>query len=127
MLRANAKISSTSVKPRVTRLSLFLRPPFRRAAGPLFLAARTVCLLGANRDQRLQLEEALFADPFHIHQLFDLLERTVLLAVIHNPLSGAGADARQCLQLSARGGIEVHGVGGSRLCSRGTSGLRRLW
>src|SRR5262245_56075778 len=80
-LRAIASMSSISVKP------------------DILLGAGTVSLVSSNGDERLQLEKALFADPFHVHQLFDLLERAVFLPILDDPLGRAGADARQCLQL----------------------------
>src|SRR4029079_7494052 len=58
--------------------SIRLKPLFGRRTGSLGL-------LG-DRQHRLQLEEALFADPFDVHQVFHLLEVPVLLPVLDDAL-----------------------------------------
>src|SRR5262245_30707440 len=110
---AIARRSSISVKP--------------GAKTGLLLRACTVSLISSNGDERLQLEKALFTDPFHVHQLFDLLERAVFLSVVDDPLGGAGADAGQGLQLCDGCGVEVDGTRGSclGLCRPGS--LCGLW
>src|SRR5215470_7176694 len=51
------------------------------------------------RNLRLELQEVLLADATDVHQLFDLLERAVLLPVLHDARSGLGADARQPFEI----------------------------
>src|SRR5262245_14125338 len=63
--------------------------------------------LGGDRELRLELQEAFLADPLDVHQLFDLLERSFLLAVIDDAGGGLGADARKDFEFSDRRGVQV--------------------
>src|SRR5712671_6070526 len=57
--------------------------------------------LGAGgRDLRLQLQEVFLPDAADVHQLLDLLERPVLLAVLDDTGGRFGADARQRFELA---------------------------
>src|SRR3954471_14691130 len=55
----------------------------------------------------LQELEGLLADPLHQHQVLRLLERTVLLAVVDDPLGHAGAHPRQQGELRGVGAVDV--------------------
>jgi hypothetical protein len=54
-----------------------------------------------------QLQKALLADALHVHQLFDLLERAILGAVVHDSRGHLCADAGQLLQLGYRRRVQV--------------------
>src|SRR3954470_4082002 len=81
------------------------------AARPLTTAS--VLLLargvGLRRDGDLgpKLQEALLAHSLHVHQLFDLLERAVLLAVLDDARGGSGADSGELLELGRGRGVQV--------------------
>src|SRR5688572_11685737 len=75
---------------------------------------------GGDGDERLEFQEALLADALDVHQLLDLLEAAVLLAVLEDSLGRGGADAGQRFELRLRGGVQVDGRGRRR------GGLRRL-
>src|SRR5262252_5809097 len=111
------------------------------ASGPAGMAGRALLLLvrpiviGLRRtdgELRLQLQKVLLADTADVHQVLDLLERTVFLAVLDDEGGGAGADAGQRVELGggcsvdvdhrARGGLD-RDAGGWRLCLR----ERRGW
>src|SRR5436190_21997736 len=64
-------------------------------------------LCRGDHDQRLELEKALLADPFDVHQVLDLLEAAVLLAVLDDSCRGGGPDARQRLQLQRGRRVEI--------------------
>src|SRR5262249_56003247 len=83
------------------------RPAVHRAPSPGSLVALPIGLFRSNRHHRLELQEALLADALHVHQLLDLLEGTVLLAVIDDELRGLGADPWQRFQLRRRPRVYV--------------------
>src|SRR5204863_3406921 len=66
-----------------------------RDAGRRSVTGRLVGLRRWNDDERLELEEALFADAFHVHQLLDALEAAGLGPVLDNPLGRLPANAGQ--------------------------------
>src|SRR5438067_2883149 len=71
-----------------------------------------------DRQVRLQLEEVLLSHAAYIHQLLDLLERSVLLPVLDDAFGGLGADAGKRLQLGDRCGVDVDGSGDGGLRRR---------
>src|SRR5215831_6211898 len=77
-----------------------------------------------HRDLGLELEKILFADATYVHQLFDLLERAVLLPVLHDARGSLGADARQRLEIGGRCGVDVDDAGGRRCFGGATRRLR---
>src|SRR5204863_3019956 len=62
------------------------RDPYRLLLGGVFAPG---CRDG---DQRFHLHEALLPDTAHVHQLLDLFEPSVLLAVFHDALGRLRAD-----------------------------------
>src|SRR6188768_3279552 len=82
-----------------------------RPADSSWLRVRRIEALGrlgrADREPSLQLQEVLLADALHVHQVLDFLERTVLLAVLDDPLGHLGADAGKVFEIRSRCGVEV--------------------
>src|SRR5262249_15038821 len=64
-------------------------------------------LLRANGELRLQLQEVLLTEAADVHQLLDLLEGAVLLAVLDDPGGGLRADARERLEVGGTGGVDI--------------------
>src|SRR5262245_18004527 len=91
-IRAVANRVSASANPRSSESTRLLR--FR-----------------VDRDERLELEEALLADPLDVHQLLDLLEPARLLPVLEDALGRGAADAWQRFEIRQRGGVEIDGRG----------------
>src|SRR5690349_6103059 len=75
--------------------------------------------LRGHRDQRLELEEALLADPLDVHQFLDALEAAALGAELEDALGGLAADAGKRLELFDRGGVEIERGSGRRGRGRG--------
>ena len=67
-------------------------------------------------DGQVGLEElkGLLADPLDQHQVLDLLERAVLLAVVDDAVGDAGTDARQEGELRGVGAVDVDHLLGLR-------------
>src|SRR5919197_5508412 len=85
------------------------------------LELRLMIVVGLRRRDRqvaFQLEEVLLADTADVHQLLDLLERSVLLPVLDDPFRGLRADAGKRLQLGDRCRVDVDGSCNGRLCRR---------
>src|SRR3954463_13121231 len=78
-------------------------PP--RPACPLLLSGGL--RLRADGQLGAQLQEALLADALNVHQLLDLLERTLRLPVVENARGSLGADAGELLELRGAGGMNV--------------------
>ena len=53
-----------------------------------------MCPCRRHDDQRLEIEEHLFADAFDVHQVFDLLEAANLLPVLDDARGHGEPDAR---------------------------------
>ncbi len=62
---------------------------------------------GTDGDPVFQLQELLFADAPHIHEIFDPLEGTVFLAKLENALCSRRPNARQFLQVLQRRLVQV--------------------
>ena len=103
--RATTNISSSTENPRVAFAACMCvrLPSSGRQAGratlPSVALRRRVLNLG-NGDLGLQLEEVLLANSSDVHQLLDLLERTILLPVRDDERCGLRTDARQCLEFA---------------------------
>src|SRR5262245_62090481 len=85
-------------------------PGRQERPGPTVSALRWLIVIGlgiADADLILQLEEVLLAHATNVHQLFDLLERSVLLPVLDNERGGFGADTRQAIELGDRRSVDV--------------------
>jgi hypothetical protein len=59
-------------------------------------------------DERLQLEEALFADSSDVHEFFRFLEAAVFLPILDDAFRRCAPDPRQILELFERRRIDVH-------------------
>src|SRR5882672_2466095 len=111
--------SSSSENPRdgISRFHMRGEPGRSTRPGrPLSLL--TIVVIGlrrADRDLRLELQEVFLPDAADVHQLLDLLERSVLLAVLDDPRGGFRADAGQRFEIDRRGRVEVDGGAGGRL------------
>src|SRR5215210_1595491 len=105
MATAMVKSSSVSVNPPSDRESLIVSSParaVRNLPGPSPVrdsARRRRGRSRPDREVRLQFQETLFAEALDVHQLFDLLEAAVLLAVLEDALCRLGADAGQRFEL----------------------------
>src|SRR5262245_33840141 len=100
---AQATTRSTSAKPRVRAFidsPQSLNGPGRGASLP-----RRLLRLRGNDDQRLELEEAFLADALDVHEVLDLLEAAVLLAIVENALRCRPPDAREFFELVERRGV----------------------
>src|SRR5262249_34984413 len=80
-------------------------------------------LRSAKSELSLQLEEVLLAEAAHVHQLFDLLERAVLLSVLDDAGRHLRADAGQRLEFCGRRRVDVHDGGRGRRLRRVAAGL----
>src|SRR5579871_5619266 len=65
-----------------------------------------------DRHERLESQKLLFADAFHLHQVFDFLEAAVLLAVFDDSLRHRRSDPWQLFQVGGRGRVDIHRRGG---------------
>ena len=95
-------------------------PAAGQAPGPLALTAAAI-VIGFRRgdgELRLQLEEVLLPDAADVHQLLDLLERTVLLPVLDDAGGGFRADAGQPFEIGGRGGVEIDDSGDAAAAAR---------
>src|SRR5262245_37275061 len=93
-------------------------PGRQKRPGPTASALRRLIVIGlgiADADLILQLEEVLLAHSTNVHQLFDLLERSVLLPVLDDERGGFGANARQTIELGDRRGVDIHDSSRGRL------------
>src|SRR4030095_7759142 len=114
--------ASTTIKATTNTSSTRVRPE-----SALLLGRAMVGPVAAHGDERLQLQEALFADAPDVHQFFDLLEASVLLAVLDDPLCRRFADAGQRIELRDGRGVQIDGRGerGHGLGGLGFLRLRR--
>src|SRR5262245_31096328 len=104
------KISSTSVYPLHARAGTARLGGRGRAARPAPVSLLRLIVIGfgiANADVILELEEVLLSDAANVHQLFDLLERTVLLPVLHDERGGLCTNAWQTIELGCRCRVDV--------------------
>src|SRR6188474_752803 len=116
-MSATANRSSMNVNPPAARTMT------SRGKGPASEGPARVQHLLPDRELAAELQEALLADALHVHQLLDLLERAVLLAVLDDPRGHLLADAREFLELGGGGRVQVDaghrgpglGAGGGRL------------
>src|SRR6478609_9315246 len=89
-------------------MCLTRRPAGGRAPAPVARGASSVVELDwRHGHQRLELEERLLPDAADVHQILDLLEAAVLLAVLDDPRGRRRTDARQQLELGTRCRIQV--------------------
>src|SRR5215831_1906426 len=124
---AGTAIAATvATTPTVTASSVSEYPDaaFVLATADLFAGRVPFGPGSADRDLRLQLEEVLLADSAHVHQLLDLLERSILLPVLDDARRSLGADSWQRLEISCQRGVEVDDS--RRWLGRGVCRLRRL-
>src|SRR5215831_13234373 len=124
---AGTAIAATvATTPTVTASSVSEYPDaaFVLATADLFAGRVPFGPGSADRDLRLQLEEVLLADTAHIHQLLDLLERSVLLPVLDDARRSLGANTWQRLEIGCRRCVEVDDS--RRRLGGGVCGLRCL-
>src|ERR1044072_854690 len=79
-----------------------------KSAAPLQSRTGRLVLIGLrwNSNERLQLEEALLANAFDVHQLLDPFEAAALRPIFDNQLRGLLADAGQRIERLEGGGVE---------------------
>src|SRR5262245_51406799 len=65
-------------------------------------------------DLRFELEKALFTRSPHVHQVLQLFEGAILLAVLNDAGGCLSADARQRFEIARRGRVDVDDAGRSR-------------
>src|SRR6185503_8335440 len=82
-------------------------PPWRLR----LVLAVVIGLDSGERELWLQLQEVLLTETADVHQILDLLERSVLLPVFDDPRGHRRADAGQRLELGGRRGVDVGGDG----------------
>src|SRR5262245_50782627 len=111
-----AMLERSAMSPVVKMTSIRAAP--RSFSAPMLLLLSRLVGSRGDDDEGFQLEEALFANAFDVHEFFNFLEAPVFLSVLDDALRYRASNAGKIVELIDRRGIEVDGGFGERRGSR---------